>query len=188
MLCLCKASKFVKLITMSKKRFNEMNCAVAQSLEAIGDWWSLLIIREALFGTTRFSDFSKILGISTNILTNRLAHLVEHEILQRVDIGADGKRYEYRLTRKGASLGTAILALQQWSDRWICGKGNEPVVLFDAESGAQIPQLSLKNADGTPYNSSNIVAKAGPGANDATRRRYEAVPSPWKIFPENSDK
>ena len=79
---------------MGRKRFDEMNCGVAQALEALGDWWTLLIIRNAFLGMRRFADFEADLGIAKNVLTKRLEHLVEHGILERVDAGQHGSRFE----------------------------------------------------------------------------------------------
>ena len=75
---------------MGRKRFGEMNCGVGQALEALGDWWTLLIVRDAFFGARRFGDFERNLGIAKNVLAARLEHLVEHGIFERVDVGAEG--------------------------------------------------------------------------------------------------
>jgi DNA-binding HxlR family transcriptional regulator len=101
---------------MSRKRFDQMNCGIAQALEAFGDWWTLLIVRDAFFGARRFGDFQRSLGIAKNILSARLAHLVEHGIFERVDVGSDGERFEYRLTAKGEALLTVLTVLREWSD------------------------------------------------------------------------
>src|SRR5690349_8212710 len=110
-----------------RRRFHDENCSVAQALEVLGDWWTLLIIRDAFLGIRRFADFELHLGISKNVLTKRLGHLVEHGVLERVDAGTHGERYEYVLTSKGKDLITLLTALRQWGDRWIYGEGNEPV-------------------------------------------------------------
>jgi DNA-binding HxlR family transcriptional regulator len=92
---------------MARKRFGDMNCSVAQALEVLGDWWTLLLVREAFFGTTRFKDFERNLGIAKNILTARLDHLVEHGVFERVPVGDGGRRHEYRLTAMGRDAGGA---------------------------------------------------------------------------------
>src|SRR4051812_49308790 len=90
------------------------NCSIAQALEVLGDGWTLLIVREAFLGTQRFADFEANLGISKNVLTQRLTHLVEHGVLARVDAGEHGTRYEYVLTKMGKDLVTVMTALRQW--------------------------------------------------------------------------
>jgi DNA-binding HxlR family transcriptional regulator len=83
---------------MKRNGFGQMNCGIAQALDALGDWWTLLIVRDAFFGARRFGEFQRNLGIAKNILSARLAHLVEHEIFERIDVGSGGERFEYRLT------------------------------------------------------------------------------------------
>ena len=78
-----------------------MNCSVARTLEVVGEWWSLLIVRDAILGVRRFDDFQQRLGISRNILTQRLQRLVEQEILERVPYQDNPPRHEYRLTAEG---------------------------------------------------------------------------------------
>lgn len=149
-----------------------MPCGVAQALEAFGDWWSLLVIREAFFGVRRFGQFQDRLGISTNILTRRLEHLVEHEILERVDVGTHGARYEYELTERGRDLLPVLMALREWSDRWVFGRGNEPLVVRDRRTGKRVPRLALRDADGRKLEARDLRLEAGPGADPETRERF----------------
>ena len=160
---------------MSRRRFADMNCGIAQSLEAFGDWWSLLIVRDAFFGVRRFADFQKNLGISTNILTNRLAHLVEHEILSRVEAGTHGERYEYRLTDKGRALLPVLTAMRDWSDRWVFGPGKEPLIVRDRRTGERLPPLRLLDVEGREVGPRDLVSEAGPGARGRTRRLLKRV-------------
>ena len=158
---------------MSRKRFDEMNCGVAQALEVLGDWWTLLLVREAFFGTTRFKDFERNLGIAKNILTDRLEHLVDHGVFRREPIG-EGKRTEYRLTPMGKDLLTVVTALREWADRWIYGEGNEPLVLRDAATGRRPPPLRLRGEDGALLDPRRLVPEPGPGADRTTRARFRA--------------
>src|SRR4029079_9330755 len=103
---------------MGRSRFAVMQCGSAQALEAFGDWWSLLIVRDAFLGVRRFADFERNLCLAKNILTARLQHLVDHEVLERVDVGTEGQRFEYRLTDKGEALLPVLTALREWSDEW----------------------------------------------------------------------
>lgn len=155
-----------------RHRFSRENCSVARTLEIVGDWWTLLIVREAFVGTRRFADFEANLDISKNILTQRLDHLVEHGVLARVDAGVHGRRYEYELTPKGKDLVTVLTALRQWGDRWVFGEGHEPLCVVDARTGRSIPRLRLVGEDGKPLRAADIAVRPGPGASRATRARF----------------
>lgn len=159
---------------MARKRFDEMNCSVAQALEVLGDWWTLLLVREAFFGTTRFKDFERNLGIAKNILSDRLDHLVEHGVFSKEPVGESGKRFEYRLTPMGKDLLTVVTALREWSDRWIYGEGNEPVVLIDERTGRPAPPLRIRDERGRVLHARHLIPAAGPGADDETRARFES--------------
>lgn len=100
-----------------------MDCSVAQCLEVVGEWWSLLIVRDALLGVRRFDEFQARLGISRNVLTQRLTRLVEHGVLQRVPYQDHPPRDEYRLTDKGRDLWSVINAMRQWGDAWAAPDG-----------------------------------------------------------------
>jgi DNA-binding HxlR family transcriptional regulator len=133
-----------------KKRFADQHCSIAQALEVLGDWWTLLVVREAFLGARRFSDFEARLEISKNILAQRLEHLVEHGVLEKIDAGVHGQRFEYALTPMGKDLATLLTALRQWGDRWIYGEGNEPLVLLDRRTGRPVPRLRITGEDGAP--------------------------------------
>jgi DNA-binding HxlR family transcriptional regulator len=155
---------------MARTRFSDMNCGIGQALEAFGDWWSLLIVRDAFFGVRRFGDFERNLGISKNILSARLSHLVDHEILRRVDVGSEGEHFEYRLTEKGEALLPVLTALREWSDEWVFGRGNEPVIVQDRRTGGRLPKLRVTDAAGRPLSRRDLRTVPGPGASRATRR------------------
>ena len=156
---------------MGRKRFDDMNCGVAQSLEVLGDWWTLLIVRDAFFGARRFGEFESSLGIAKNILSARLQHLVEHEIFERVDVGSSGERFEYHLTKKGEALLTVLTALREWADEWVFGRGNEPVIFRERKTGLRIPRLRLISRGGDLLAFGDVCAEPGPGASADTRRR-----------------
>jgi len=158
---------------MGRKRFDDMNCGVAQALEALGDWWTLLIVRDAFFGARRFGEFERSLGISKNILSARLQRLVEHGIFERVDVGSSGERFEYHLTKKGEALLTVLTALREWSDEWVFGRGNEPLIVRDRKTGRRLPRLRVSNADGDVLAFRDLRAEPGPGASADTRRRFK---------------
>jgi DNA-binding HxlR family transcriptional regulator len=161
---------------MGRTRFSEMNCGIGQALEAFGDWWSLLIVRDAFFGARRFGDFERNLGIAKNVLSARLAHLVEHEIFERVDVGNEGQHFEYRLTEKGEALLPVLTALREWSDEWVFGRGNEPVLVHDRRTGRKVPKLRVTDADGRPLARRELRMTPGPGASRDTIRRLQPRP------------
>jgi DNA-binding HxlR family transcriptional regulator len=158
-----------------RRRFTHHNCSIAQSLEVLGDWWTLLLIREAFLGTRRFAEFASTLGISKNILTRRLGHLVDHGVMERVDAGVHGRRYEYVLTPMGKDLATMLTALRQWGDRWIFGRGHEPLVIQDRRTGRPIPPVRIRGEDGEPIAGDQLEIRPGPGASRKTRARCERL-------------
>jgi DNA-binding HxlR family transcriptional regulator len=108
---------------MRRTSFDGMNCSVAQCLEAIGEWWTPLLIRDLFMGVSRFDDFQARLGISRNILTERLNRLVELGVVDRIPYQHHPERYDYRLTEKGADLWLVMTAMREWGDRWAAPQG-----------------------------------------------------------------
>lgn len=123
------------------------NCGLPQALEVMGERWSFLILRAAFNGLVHFEEFSSELGIARNILSNRLAKLVENGVLQRVRSDEDRRKVEYRLTAKGEGLLPAMLALRQWGERYGAGVAPNPV-LVDARDGLPIGPIVIRAADG----------------------------------------
>ncbi|MEV5492593.1 helix-turn-helix domain-containing protein [Streptomyces bobili] len=133
---------------MRRKTFSDANCPVARSLDQVGDWWSLLIVRDALDGVRRFSDFHRSLGLAKNILTTRLNTLVEHGILC-TQPASDGSSYqEYVLTEKGESLRLVLAALRQWGQDHLFEADEHPPPLVDRATGEPIARLKLTTQDG----------------------------------------
>ncbi|MFC9132774.1 winged helix-turn-helix transcriptional regulator [Streptomyces sp. NPDC057099] len=135
-------------------------CAIAQAAAVVGDWWSLLLVRETARGHHRFDALQGELGISRKVLTERLAHLVEAEVLERVPYQSGPVRYEYRLTESGRGLLPVLLSMQDWADRWLLGDGSLSGTA-DADSaealrvaglvGERLPILELPgHRDGEP--------------------------------------
>lgn len=140
---------------MSKKRFDDANCAVARALNEVGDWWSLLIVLHAMYGTRRYVDFQQGLGIARNILCDRLSRLVENQVLSKVEVGEHGSRCEYRLTDKGRALFPVVVALRQWGDQWnpsSCGPA-----LRDRATGRPLRPVCVQDADGKPLQLRDVV-------------------------------
>ena len=142
---------------MASKRRQDDPCSVARALEEVGDWWSLLIVRQAMFGSRRFSEFQQQLGIARNILVDRLSRLVNTEVLKKVDVGETGKRYEYRLTEKGRDLFPVLVALRQWGDRWNRCEDQPALVLRDRRTGRPIPRVEVRDAEGRPVDLIDVI-------------------------------
>ncbi|MBB5212985.1 winged helix-turn-helix transcriptional regulator [Microbulbifer hydrolyticus] len=140
---------------MTRKRFDDIGCSVACALNEVGDWWSLLVIKQAMLGTRRFVDFQNGLGIAKNILCDRLSRLVENGVMTRVNVGEHGTRYEYRLTEKGRDLFTVVVALRQWSERWNGKK--DSMQLVERGSGLPIAPLAVRGAAGGPLSVRDVL-------------------------------
>jgi DNA-binding HxlR family transcriptional regulator len=105
---------------------SDMNCSVARTLDVVGEWWTLLIIRDALRGAARFDEFRDSLGMARGVLSSRLHKLVDQGILSRQQYSEHPPRYEYTLTEKGRALAPVINALMTWGDTWAPGPSGEP--------------------------------------------------------------
>ena len=123
-------------------------CPVARTLEAIGDRWSLMIIRDAFDDIRRFSEFQKSLGVAKNILTSRLKALVEVGVFE-VQPASDGSAYkEYVLTEKGREIFPVVVSMRQWGERFLFGVGETRSVLLDNESGEALMPIEVRSASG----------------------------------------
>ena len=151
---------------MKKVSFADVHCSVAQSLEVIGEWWTLLILRDAFLGVTRFDDFAHRLGISRNVLTARLDTLVDADVLARVPYDEARGRFDYRLTDKGRALLPVLPAIRQWGDEWILGEGHEPVVVEHTGCGNVTRGVLTCAHCGEELTTRNLRARRGPGATD----------------------
>ena len=157
---------------MKRTSFEKAECPVARSLDAIGDWWSLLIIRDALMGISRFSEFQKSLGLARNILTVRLRALVEHGILKTAP-ASDGSAYqEYLLTPKGRGIFPVLVALRQWSEEFSGDGGGFPTLLVDRDNGRPVRKLELRAEDGRLLGIGDTEVRPNSGAK--RRRRVPA--------------
>jgi DNA-binding HxlR family transcriptional regulator len=148
--------------------FADMQCSVAQSLEQIGEWWTLLIIRDALLGVRRFEDFRNRLGIASNILTNRLDGLVENGIMARRRYSEHPPRDEYVLTEKGRDLWSVMTAIRQWGDRWALEPEERPIVLVHDGCGHVCRAVPHCSECGEPLDIRSIHVERGPNTADPT--------------------
>ncbi|MCJ2125142.1 winged helix-turn-helix transcriptional regulator [Methylobacterium sp. J-077] len=158
---------------MKRKSFAQARCPVARSLDSIGDWWTLLLIRDALRGPRRFSDFVESLGLARNVLSARLRRLVEAGIFEQrpAEDGSDGLRYQ--LTEKGRGLQVVIMALRQWGEDNLFGEGEEMSVQVD-RAGGPIRRLIVQATDGRPLRPEDVNIE--PGHKRSRARAAEAGP------------
>jgi len=161
---------------MRNGQFPSQTCSVARALEIVGEWWTLLIIREAFFGARRFGEFERNLGVAKNVLSERLAKLVACGVMERVEICGRGNPRDYRLTEKGRDLFPVLVALMQWGDRWAAPAG-APLRLFDPKTGEEIAAIRVTGADGRPLAPEEVRIEPGPGADERVARRFGAAAS-----------
>ena len=152
---------------MKLKSFKHMNCSLAQTLEVIGERWTLLILRDAFFGIRRFDDFQRDLGIARNILSTRLTRLVKEGILEKRSL--DSGHPEYVLTEKGLDLQPVLLAMTHWGDRHKPNPKGERVIFVDRATNEPIARMTAMSRDGRPLKPRDI--KGIPGSGVATLRR-----------------
>lgn len=134
---------------MRRKSYTDMDCSVAQALDVVGDPWTLLIVRDAMWGFRRFNDFQERLGIPRNTLATRLAVLVDKGVFSKVAYQDNPERFEYRLTDKGQALSPIIVSLLTWGDEWSCLE-EPPVALIDGNSGQELRPILVDKITGRP--------------------------------------
>jgi len=154
---------------MYRKRFDGMDCSIARALDEVGEWWTLLIVRECTQGSRRFDEFQSGLGIARNVLTARLERLIELEILERFPIAERANTFGYRLTAKGADLYPVLVALMQWGDKWLTPDGRPHIRLVEHASGRPVEKVEVRAASGQALTYQDVRFAAGPGATKKTR-------------------
>lgn len=159
---------------MERTSFAKMRCSLARGLELMGDWWSPLIIRDLFLGVARFDELVEDLGISRNLLTRRLAALIDNGIIARRAYQQRPARYEYVLTAAGRDLVPAILALTAWGDRWAQPKEGAPILFVHQTCGHQFQPQVTCSACGGEIHADAVAALPGPGGAAKTGTRVVA--------------
>ena len=152
-------------------RYHSFDCPIARILNTFGDHWTWLIVREAFYGKTRFTEFQRSIGIAKNLLSERLAHLIDEGIFEREDVGNRGTRYAYRLTEKGRTLLPILIAMYQWGNAHVFGDGKEPVLLVDRKSKRPLETIVPRDQEGNVLGLSEIAAAPGPKASKETKAK-----------------
>ena len=156
---------------MQRKSFGNMQCPIARSLERVGEWWSILILRDAFNGLTRFDQFQKNLDIAPNMLTRRLNALVESALLERRRYSERPPRDEYVLTERGRDFRPVLWALLAWGNKHFAPEGPS-VVLIDKETGATVEPVMIDGGTGRKMTEGGVRTAPGPAADERTLRRY----------------
>jgi DNA-binding HxlR family transcriptional regulator len=160
---------------VKQSRLANKECSMARAMEVVGDRWTILILREAYYGVTRFDEFEYYVGVAPNILSNRLKRLVDAGMMKRVPLPEHSGRYDYVLTEKGRDFFPAYLALKKWGDDWLAEPEGPQVVFRDRDAGRVISYPKLLNASGKPLRLEDVEVIAGSGAVPFNRRRFGAV-------------
>jgi DNA-binding HxlR family transcriptional regulator len=155
---------------MKRTSFGTMPCPIARGLERVGEWWSILILRDAFAGLTRFDEFQKSLGIAPNMLTRRLNALVESGLLERHRYSERPPRDEYRLTPRGHDFRPVLLAMLAWGNRHFTPEGPS-IVIADAKTGAVADPVLVDRNSGRPLVGPDYVLAPGPAATEGVRSR-----------------
>src|ERR1700743_3801953 len=132
---------------MQHKGFEQMQCPIARSLDRVGEWWSILILRDAFKGVARFDQFQKSLGIAPNMLTRRLDTLIESGLLERRQYREKPPRYEDVLTERGRDFRPVLWALVAWGNKHFPPEG-KTIVLVNAETGEEVDPVMVDSRTG----------------------------------------
>lgn len=170
---------------MQRTSFKNMECPAARSLECVGEWWSILILRDAFHGLSRFDEFQSSLGIAPNILTRRLKHLTQNGLLERRMYNPRPQRYEYVLTDKGRDFFPVLVAMLDWGNKHLSPEGVS-VQLADRCSGNLVEPVLLDRHSLSPITAESVVLQPGPAASANMHER--AAYSKSKSEPDTSSK
>jgi DNA-binding HxlR family transcriptional regulator len=169
---------------MQRKSFGDMPCPIARSLERVGEWWSILILRDAFQGLTQFDQFQKSLGIAPNMLTRRLNALVESGLLERRRYSEHPPRDEYILTERGRDFRPVLWAMLAWGNKHFAPEGAS-VVVVDAETGELADPVMVDRRSGKVMAPETFRSAPGPAADPRTRARL--TPRPPRPIPSGAE-
>jgi DNA-binding HxlR family transcriptional regulator len=163
---------------MRSKGFEGMVCSIAGVLDALGDRWAVLILRDLSLGLSRYEDLRKSTGVTNATLSDRLKHLEEQGLIERRQYQSGPDRYEYVLTRKGVDIVLVIQALAQVGDKWaVTGEAGPPLRFVDKRSGRAVRLALVDEKTGEVVRRRDVRPRAGPGADDLVRWRIEKFES-----------
>jgi len=157
---------------VKRSRSSNKECSIARAMDVVGDRWSILLLREAYYGTRRFDEFQYYLGVAPNILSTRLKKFVDLGMMTRLRLPEHSGRYEYVLTKKGRDFFPTYLALKKWGDDWLAEPEGPQVVFKDRISGRSVEYPPLLSARGEPLQLEDIEIVPGSGAVPFNRKRF----------------
>ena len=149
---------------MQRTDFHAMPCSIARTLAVVGEAWTPLILRDIVFGITKYDEIQRDLGVATNILADRLTTLVEHDLLTRQPYQRRPLRYRYELTEKGADLLPVLMALMRWGDKWTTEAAGPPVTMLHHSCGQATEAVMACSVCGRTLVAGEVGARGGPGA------------------------
>ena len=159
---------------MKRTSFEKMKCPIARSLDRVGEWWSILILRDAFAGLTRFDEFQRSLGIAPTMLTRRLNSLVEAGLLERRRYCEHPPRDEYVLTARGRDFQPVLVLLQNWGNAHFAPEGAS-VITVNRKTGIQAEPVLVDRVSGLPITDDLFRTAPGPIADEKIHRRYASV-------------
>jgi DNA-binding HxlR family transcriptional regulator len=158
---------------MPIQAFAEKNCSIARPLAFLGERWTVLVLRDLMLGRRRFDEIQDSLGIATNVLSQRLATLIDEGVAERRRYSEHPERFEYRLTQKGLDLEPVLLALLAWGDRYTAGPEGPPLETVHEDCGHSFHMVPTCSQCGETIEPRHVHSRPGPGANEQQLRRWQ---------------
>jgi DNA-binding HxlR family transcriptional regulator len=159
---------------MQPKKIPYSECPAAQALQCVGEWWSILILRDAFQGFTRFDEFRNSLGIAPNILSRRLAHLTKSGLFERRLYSKKPPRYEYVLTARGRDFFPVVVAMFAWGNRNLAADG-KALLLAERETARPLDPIMVDAESLAPITPDTVALVAGPAASRRIRERLATI-------------
>ncbi|MFL6089808.1 MAG: winged helix-turn-helix transcriptional regulator [Aeromicrobium sp.] len=160
---------------MKRTSFAKWPCGIARTVDVIGDGWTPLVLREAYYGTTRFDEFERVLGIGRNVLSQRLGRLLDEGLLEREAYQQNPPRYDYVLTAKGRELFPVLAAMMAWGDKWLAPADGPPVLLRHTTCGHDARAEVVCADCGEPLELADVQPHLGPGFPERLRESAMAM-------------
>jgi DNA-binding HxlR family transcriptional regulator len=160
---------------VKRTSFANWPCSIARTVDLIGDGWSPMVLREAFYGTTRFDDFERVLGIGRNVLSQRLGRLVDEGLLVRQAYQQNPPRHDYILTAKGRELFPVLAAMMAWGDRWLAPSDGPPILLRHENCGHDTHAEVVCAECHAPLELADIEPHLGPGFPERLRESAMAM-------------
>ena len=160
---------------MKRTSFAKWPCSIARTVDLVGDGWTPMVLREAFYGTTRFDDFERVLGIGRNVLSQRLGRLLDEGLLERQAYQQNPPRYDYVLTDKGRELFPVLAAMMAWGDRWLAPSDGPPVLLRHTPCGHDAHAEVVCSECHEPLELADVAPHLGPGFPDRLRESALAM-------------